>query len=53
MSKVIMDGCDLHQRTMVLRFCAGTAQPEGRTFENATCELRKLPGVGLMTAMTL
>lgn len=37
MSKVIMVGCDLHQRTMVLRFCAGTAQPEGRTFENTTC----------------
>jgi hypothetical protein len=35
--KVIMVGCDLHQRTMVLRFCAGSEQPESRTFENTTC----------------
>lgn len=34
MSKVIMVGCDLHLRSMVLRFCVGSAESAARTFDN-------------------
>ena len=34
MSKVIMIGCDLHQRSMVLQYCVGTGAPQLETFLN-------------------
>ncbi len=34
MSKSIMIGCDLHDRSMLLRFCVGNAQPEQATYSN-------------------
>lgn len=34
MSKVIMVGCDLHDRSMLLRYAVGTAEPQQLSFEN-------------------
>lgn len=34
MSKVIMVGCDLHDRSMLVRFCAGNSQPQQASFAN-------------------
>jgi len=34
MSKVIMIGCDLHDRSMLLRYAVGTGQPQQLSFEN-------------------
>jgi len=34
MSKVIMVGCDLHDRSMLLRYAVGTGDPQQLSFEN-------------------
>lgn len=34
MSKVIMIGCDLHDRSMLLRYSVGSAQPQQASFRN-------------------
>ena len=34
MSQTIMIGCDLHDRTMLLRYSVGRAEPQQLTFEN-------------------
>ena len=42
MSKVIMIGCDLHQRSMVLQYCVGTGAPQLETFLNNEAGQRKM-----------
>jgi len=34
MSKIIMVGCDLHDRSMLLRFCADQGEPQQASFSN-------------------
>jgi len=34
MAKVIMVGCDLHDRSMLLRFCVGSSEPQQASFAN-------------------
>jgi transposase len=34
MAKVIMVGCDLHDRSMLLRFCVGSSKPQQASFRN-------------------
>lgn len=34
MSQVIMIGCDLHDRSMLIRFCCGSDQPQQRAYDN-------------------
>ena len=34
MSKVIMIGCDLHDRSMLLRYAVGTGQPQQLSYDN-------------------
>lgn len=36
MSKVIMIGCDLHDRSMLLRYAVGTGEPQQRSYANNT-----------------
>ncbi len=42
MCKVIMIGCDLHDRSMVLRYSIGAGNPEQMTLENTTLGRQKL-----------
>ncbi len=44
MSKVIMIGCDLHDRSMLLRFAAGKAEPQQLTVDNDTRGRRQMIG---------
>ena len=34
MSNVIMIGCDLHDRSMLIRYAVGDAEPQQRSFRN-------------------
>lgn len=42
MCKVIMIGCDLHDRSMVLRYSVGAGKPHQMTIENTTLGRQKL-----------
>ena len=42
MSKSIMIGCDLHDRTMLLRYCVDQQQPEQLTYENDTSGRKRM-----------
>lgn len=37
MSKCIMIGCDLHDRSMLIRFSVGSSQPEQAVYQNDAC----------------
>lgn len=42
MSKVIMIGCDLHDRSMLLRYAVGTEQPQQLTYPNDVAGRRRM-----------
>lgn len=42
MAQVIMIGCDLHDRTMLLRYAVGTAEPQQLTYPNDRAGKRRM-----------
>lgn len=42
MCKVIMIGCDLHDRSMLLRYCVGAGEPQQMSLENTALGRQKL-----------
>ena len=42
MSKVIMIGCDLHDRNMLLRYAVGTSQPQQLAYDNDAAGRRRM-----------
>jgi transposase len=42
MSKIIMIGCDLHDRTMLIRFATGTEEPQQAVYDNDTRGRREM-----------
>ncbi len=42
MSNVIMVGCDLHDRSMLLRYAVDTAEPQQLTFKNDATDRRRM-----------
>ncbi len=42
MSKIIMIGCDLHDRFMLLRYAVGTDQPQQLSYPNDAAGRRRM-----------
>lgn len=42
MSEVTMIGCDLHDRSMLLRYAVGTSEPQQMSFPNEPAGRRKM-----------
>ena len=42
MSKVIMAGCDLHDRSMLIRYAVDSAEPQQLTFRNDVTDRKRM-----------